>query len=163
MFKSIKLLILISAPLWFTGCEVYNDGFDLGTGIDQCEASGGNCVDPTGAGLLQLSISNSDPYSVDNSANRIFDIAGLCNEADFSENIIEYTVIEPSNQSVIQPTVQLFNACKRGKFRIQVNIPAPTNVNQMKTIRLELVGRELDGTEQRNPLAAQRDINVISL
>ncbi len=163
MVKFQKVLALLVVSLWVTGCEVYNDGFDLGSGIDECEASGGNCVEPTGSGLLSLNISNASPYTVKRPTNRLFDLSGLCNEADFSENIIEYTIIEPTTDAVLYPTVQLFNACKRGKFRVQINIPAPTNVNQLKRIRLEIVGRELDGTEQRNPLAAQKDIDVISL
>ncbi len=175
MFMYLKSIVLMFTLLFYSGCEVYDQGFDLGSGIDECVASGGNCVEPTGSGLLSLNISNPSPYSVKSVSNCRFDISGFCNEADFSENIIEYTILDPANNyNVLRPTIKIVNACKRGRFRFQVDdsrASTPTmppycvsiNFNLLKTIRVEVVGRDLAGVEQRNPLAAQKDIDVISL
>lgn len=160
MFKSLTFASLFALT---SACEISNEGFDISAANDQCEASGALCTDPTGAGLLALSISNSSPYSVKNPNNRRFDIAGLCNEADYSENYIEYMVTEPGSGNNIVPITKVFNICNRGRYRIQVNLPLTANPNIINRLRLELVGLTLTGEESRNPLAAQREIDLISL
>lgn len=159
----LKYPILLLVIAIYSSCEVTSQGYDLSNADDACKASGALCDEPTGAALLSLSISNANPYTVKNPANRVFDIAGLCNEADYSENIIEYTVIEPSTNTIVVPTTKAYNLCKRGEYRIQIYIPTPANVNIVNRLRLELVGKDLNGNEDRNPLAAQREVDLLSI
>lgn len=165
----MKGLLLFIFFLSLSACAVYDEGLDLSSVDNECEQSGGLCEEPTGSGLLNLVISNQNPYSVKNPTNRRFDLTGYCNEADFPQNVIEFTVFRPSNNSIIIPLTRASNLCKRGKFRIQVDLPAndpmgtAVNVQQINRVRLELVGVDLNNVEYRNTLAAQKEIDVISL
>jgi hypothetical protein len=164
--KTLFLLILIFSLN--TGCDVYDEGFDISSATDECEASGGNCEEPTGANLLALSISNSNPATLKLAtpcsgpgATCLFDIAGLCNEADYAQNIIEYRVYDHTNNNV--PIVNLkkaYDICKRGKFKLQVSVSLGC-VRTAKRLEIEIVGKDLQGTEFRNPLAARRDVDLL--
>ena len=64
-----------------------------------------------------------------------------------------------------------FNLCKRGRYRLQVEIPTgddpasgtPIKVNEINRLYIELIGRNIKGEEFRNPLATRRNIDLISL
>jgi hypothetical protein len=150
------------------GCAVYDEGLDLSS-VNECEQSGGLCEEPTGSALLSLAFANSDRYSIKNPTNRRFDLNGYCNEADFPQNVIEYTVFRPSDNSIIIPITRAQNLCKRGKFRLQVDLPLndpmgnPVNVQQISRVRLELVGLDLNNIEYRNTLAAQHTVDIVSI
>lgn len=169
-FKKIVFLILSSSLFLVIniGCDVYDEGFDVGSATDECEAAGGNCEEPTGANLLALSISNSNPATLKLAtacsgpgATCVFDISGLCNEADYSQNIIEYRVYDHNNNNA--PIVNLkkaYDICDRGKFRLQVSVSLGC-VRTSKRLEIEIVGKDLQGTEFRNPLAARRDVDLL--
>ena len=168
MKLSLKLFTLVFIFL-VTGCDVYDGGFDISEAIDKCEQSGGNCTEPTGANLLNLNISGSQPNVLRNSqycdatnstGNCVFDVAGLCNEADFASHFIEYRVYDQYTNLVHVPLTVEADICKRGKFRIQVAVPAGCVLTE-KTLSIEIVGRDLTGTEHRNPLAAQKSVGLL--
>lgn len=158
-----SFLLALIGIFWLSGCDIYEDGYDISGAIDPCEMSGADCENPSKAQMLALSIRNSNPYSIPILENRVFDIGGFCNEAGFAENIIEYSVSQPSSGISIFETQKAFNLCKRGRYRIQVQIPDGFDVNIINRLTLELVGRNIIGEEFRNPLAARRNIDLISI
>lgn len=166
LYKTLTVLALFSLNL---GCEVYDEGFDLSTASDPCLEAGANCSEPNGSNLLAISISNTNPAIVRSStlcdpavatSTCTFDISGLCNEADYSQNTIEYRVFNIETNADILPITPLFNICKRGRFRFQVGVPAG-QVLTVKRMSVEIVGVDLDGEEARNPLAARREVDLL--
>jgi hypothetical protein len=162
--KVLAIFILLGFNL---GCEVYDEGFDLSSASDPCLESGANCSEPNGSNLLALSITNTNPAIVKSSnlcmltgGVCIFDIAGLCNEADYSQNTIEYRVFNIDTNADILPITPLFNICKRGRFRFQVGVPA-TSVQTVKRMSVEIVGVDLNGVQARDPLAARREVDLL--
>ncbi len=164
-----KFLVGLALPILVAGCEVLDQGFDLSTDIDPCIDARANCVEPTGANLLALSISNSNPALVKSSDNCagtgsicIFDISGLCNEADYPENIIEYRVYDVNSLVDLIPVTRIVNICKRGRFKFQVGLAAG-DVSTAKRLSVEIIGRNLTGTEDRNTLAARKEVDLLLL
>ena len=164
LYKTLTVLALLSLNL---GCEVYDEGFDLSSASDPCLEAGANCSEPNGSNLLAISITNTNPAIVKSSdlcaatgGTCIFDISGLCNAADYSQNTIEYRVFNIETNADILPITPLFNICKRGRFRFQVGVPA-AEVQTVKRMSVEIVGVDLDGEEARNPLAARREVDLL--
>lgn len=157
-FFSLAFLVFLA------GCDVYDEGFDISQAIDKCEQAGGNCVDPTGANLLALSFSNSGRNTLKNSnycsPNCVFDVSGLCNEADFAQHYLEFRVHNVNSNTTYTNLTRVPGACKRGKFRIQVPVHAGC-VLQSQVLTVEIVGLDLEGNEHRNPLAARRSVEVL--
>lgn len=167
--KNISFYLVISFNIFLLGCEIHDQGFDLGSSTDPCIASGGNCVEPNGSNLLALSIINPSPTVVRSTNNCagaansnlcIFDITGLCNEADYPENIIEYRVFDIQTDVNLIGVTRLFNICKRGKYKFQVGLDAD-DVRTVKRLRVEILGRDLNGVEARNTLAASKDVDLL--
>ncbi len=169
----IKKISLYFIGLYFlSGCEVYDEGFDLTNSSDPCLESGANCSEPNGSNLLALSVTNTNPVVVKSSngcANSfvpalnlicVFDISGLCNEGDYSQNIIEYRVYSIDTGVDVLPITSLSNICKRGRFRFQVGVAAG-QVQTAKRLSIEILGRDLAGIEARNPLAARREVDLL--
>lgn len=166
IIRNGKFLALILPFLM--GCSFYQEGYNLQTDISECEASGGNCSEASGAGQLGLHIANKQPYVIQNGSVREFDISGLCNEGDFPENVIEWSLYHVDSNTPVHTSQRILNACKRGKFRFQVSIdgayPADNAAyNQIHRVTVELIGRDINGTEHRNVLAARRQLDLLAL
>lgn len=147
------------------GCDVYQEGYSLQTDVSECEASGAECESPTGAGLLGIFIAGNDPHIINRAAARRFDINGLCNEGDFPENYIEWSLFHTDSGDPVHTNQRIFNGCKRGKFRFQVDITGvypsgDTRYNQRHRLVVEVIGRDINGTEHRNVLSAQKSIEL---
>lgn len=164
-----KIFFIITCLSTLAGCEIYDEGFDLSsTDVDKCAQAGGNCAEPTGANLLALNIATPNPTTIVSSNTEYcgstgicnFDISGMCNEADFPENIIEFRVFDPGDNSDYISLTRSYNKCIRGKYRLRISLPAGC-VLTAKRISIEVLGRDLNGTEHRNPLAAKREVDIL--
>lgn len=165
----VNPILFLFLGLSLAGCELYQEGYSLQSDVSECEASGADCSTATGANLLGLHISNPQPYTIPRANVRHFDISGLCNEGDFPENVLEWSVHHVDSGLAIHTNQRIFQACKRGKFRFQVSIDGahtPTNApeyNQIHRVTVELIGRDINGTEHRNTLAARRYLDLLAI
>ena len=144
---------------------MYQEGYSLNTDISECEASGAECESATGAGLLGIFIAGNDPHVINRAAARRFDINGLCNEGDFPENYIEWSLFHTESSHPVHTSQRIFNGCKSGRFRFQVDITgaypsSDPRYNQQHTLVIAVIGRDINGTEYRNTLAGQKEIKL---
>lgn len=161
IFKN--LLFLVIGTLSLAACDLYGDGYNLETSVNECEASGADCSTGTGASALGISMSYGDKYTVHNRCTEIFDISGYCNEGDFPENFLEWSLYHDASGTPIQTNQRILQGCKRGKFRFQVSIDGSPQPNQQHRLTVEIVGKDLQGVEHRNTVAARRNLFLVAL
>lgn len=175
------VLFLFLGTFFLTSCSVTEDGLDFSsTNVSDCEKSGGEFCAVEGTSFdLELIVTSDNPaqtrttagncdagspYVQSNNSNvYCFDISGKCKADKYDANVIvgrADTVTRVGGSTILANQPLSLGSCKKGRFAVQLRAEL-TNSQLCKPhkLTLELIGKNIDGSEEKNPTRAKKSIH----